>query len=123
VAGKSHVTVKGLDELGRKLAALPGIVERGARKAVHDETHETAQDMRRNAPRDTGGLVEGIEEQYAKSGLVGRAASTADYTTYVIHGTSTHKADDFIEPAGNRARNRFPGRVEQAVKEELRRMK
>lgn len=122
MAGRSHVTVKGLDDLGRKLKALPEIVERAARRAVKDETHETAEDMRRNAPRDTGKLINGIEEQYAKGGLVGRAASTVDYTTYVIHGTSTHQAEDFIEPAGNRARLRFPKRVTAEIKDELRRV-
>ena len=122
MAGKSHVTVKGLDELARKLEALPGIIERAARRAVADETEETAQDMRREAPEDTGHLKQGIQVEISKGGLVGRAVSTAPYTTYVIHGTSTHEPHDFIEPAGNRARRRFPARVEQYVKEELRRV-
>lgn len=122
MAGKSHVTVKGLDELSRKLRALPEVVERAARRAIEEETHEVAQDMRREAPYDTGGLVEGIDEEYAAGGMVGRAVSTADYTRYVIHGTSTHAAHDFIEPAGNRARLRFPKRVEAEVKAELRKI-
>jgi HK97 gp10 family phage protein len=122
MAGRAKVTVTGLDELERKLRALPDIINRAAKRAVAEETHETAQDMRRNAPRDTGHLVEGINEQYVKDGLTGRAVSTADYTTYVIHGTSTHAPDDFIEPAAQRARRRFAGRVEQYAKEELKRL-
>lgn len=122
MAGKSHVTVKGLDELAKKLEALPEIIERASRRGVKDETDETAQDMRREAPEDTGHLKEGIQSEITKGGLVGRAVSTASYTTFVIHGTSTHEAHDFIEPAGNRARLRFPKRVESYVKEELRRL-
>lgn len=122
MAGRSKVTIKGLDELERKLRALPEVLERAAKRAVADETHEVAQDMRRNAPRETGRLVGGIQEEIAKGGLTGKAVSTEDYTKYVVHGTSTHPPNDFIEPAAQRARRRFAARVEQYAKEELRRI-
>lgn len=122
MAAKSHVTVKGLDELAKKLQALPEMIDRAARRAVKDETEETAQDMRREAPEDTGHLREGIQAEIMKEGLVGRAVSTASYSSFVVNGTSTHEAHDFITPAGDRARRRFPERVESYIKEELRRI-
>jgi hypothetical protein len=122
VAGKAKISVEGLDVLAKKLAALPAIVEAAARRAVKDETEETAQDMRREAPRLTGHLIEGIQVEIDKEGLRGKAVSTAKYTTFVVHGTSTHEAHDFIEPAAQRARLRFPRRVASYVKEELRKV-
>jgi HK97 gp10 family phage protein len=119
----NKVNIRGLDVLEAKLRALPDIVERAAVRAVREETHDVAQQMRRDAPvGDTHGLVDGIQEEYSNGGLTGKAVSTAEYSTYVVHGTSTHKAEDFITPAAEVARRRFPQRVREIAAEELRKL-
>lgn len=121
--GRQTVKIVGADVLEKKLRELPDVVARGGRAAVRAETHEVAQDMRRNAPRDTGRLVAGIQEEIAgKGGLTGRAVSTADYTTFVIHGTSKRPRNDFMSPAAERSRRRFPETLRQEVKRALKKV-
>lgn len=120
--GSKQVTIKGLDELARKLKALPEIVEKASRAAVKAETDEVAQDMRRTAPRDSGELVEGIQSEFDAKTITGRAVSTARHTQFVVHGTSDTPANDFMTPAARRSERRFRGRVSDEIKEQLRKM-
>lgn len=113
------VTIKGLDELERKLKALPDVVERAVKRAIKDETDEVANDLRRDAPVDEGDLVESIQEEILEEGLTGRAVITARHATFVVHGTSDTPANDFITPVEADARRRFPARVEREVLKEL----
>lgn len=122
MAGSKSVKIQGIEELSRKLKALPEIVERAAKQAVQDETLAVAQDMRRNAPRDTGNLADKIQAEIDSTKLTGRAASTAEYTTFVVHGTSKTAADDFMTPAARRSERRFPRRVREQVQRELKRI-
>lgn len=115
----NKVTIKGLDELARKLKALPEVVDRAGARAVKAETDETANDMRRTAPRDTGELQESIRSEYSAKTMTGRAAATARHAEFVEHGTSDTAAQPFVEPAAERARRRFPARVKQEIKREL----
>jgi HK97 gp10 family phage protein len=119
MAGRAKVTVSGLDELDKRLAELPRVVERGALRAVRVETHDVADDMRANAPVLTGELRQGIQEEVDTKAIEGRAVSTARHTTFVIHGTSDTPADDFMEPAAQRSRARFPKRAQAEVLKEL----
>jgi HK97 gp10 family phage protein len=114
---KITVTVKGLDELKAKLDALPGQMLAGAERAVADETEEVAQDMRDGAPYRTGELRESINAEH--EGLEGRAVATAPYATVVEFGTSSQPSQPFAQPAAERSRSRFPGRIADAVREEL----
>lgn len=118
----NKIHVKGMDVLEAKLRALPEVVERAAKSAVHDETHEDAQDLRRGAPVLSGTLRDSIQEERLKGGLVGRAAITADYGRYVVHGTSDTPANDFVTPVVSKTRRRFPDRLRAAVKAELRKL-
>lgn len=120
MARKDTVTVKGMDKLAKKLHELPEAVRDGARKAVKDETHELAEDMRRNAPRgnpptEPVTLVEGIQEEITADGLGGTAAATARHSPFVEHGTSDTPAQPFAQPAAERSRRRFRGRLEQEI--------
>lgn len=113
------IKVKGMPELLRKLAKLPRVVDRAARRSVEAETHEVAQDMRRSAPVKTGALREGIQAEFDAKTIRGKAVSTAEYSKYVVHGTDDTPANDFITPAAEVSRRRFPRRVRIVVKEEL----
>lgn len=119
---RSSADVVGLGILKKRLAALPDALDRAHRAAVRAEVHNAAEDMRRFAPRDRGGLVAGIRERNRRNRPEGEAASTADYTTYVVHGTSDQRAQDFITPAAERSRQRFPREVAEAVNAELRKI-
>jgi len=114
-----HVNIKGLAELEAKLKKLPSLVETAGARAVKGETSDTANDMRRAAPVLSGDLRAGIQEEYDAKTHTGRAVSTADHTQYVVHGTSDTPANDFITPAAERARRRFPDRVRAEIKREL----
>jgi len=113
------VTITGEAELAAKIKKIGGLVRRAALEAVQSETTEIAQDMRRNAPRETGTLVDSIQVEIDAGALEGRAVSTAKYTQYVVHGTSDTAANDFMTPAAERSRRRFPKRVKDAVAVEL----
>lgn len=119
---KKTVTIRGLDELSRKLKALPEIVEAASRRAVKAETEAAADDMRRAAPVDTGALRESIGAEFDAKKITGRAVASADYAAEVEHGTSENAAQPFVEPSAERARRRFPDRVEAEIKEALRKI-
>jgi HK97 gp10 family phage protein len=122
MAGSKHVKIQGIQELSRKLKALPEVVERAAKQAVQDETIAVAQDMRRNAPRETGNLADKIQAEIDSTKLTGKAVSTAPYTTFVVHGTSKTAANDFMTPAALRSGRRFPRRVREQVRTELKKL-
>jgi HK97 gp10 family phage protein len=122
MAGKAKIQITGLDDLHKNLRRLPQVVAAGARAAVKGETHDVAQEMRRDAPVLTGDLRQGIQERTSKGGLEGHAVSTARHTTFVIHGTSDTPANDFMEPAAQRSRRRFPKRVTKEIEDELGRL-
>lgn len=123
MAGRQQVTIKGMDQLMRKLRALPEVVAVASARAVRDETEEVADDMRRDAPELTGALKAGIQAEYDASTITGRAVSTARHTTFVVHGTSDTPENDFMTPAAERSRNgRFRERVISEVRAELRKV-
>lgn len=117
-----RVRIKGDAELMRKLRRLPEAVERVARKAVKDETHDAAEDLRRDAPVLTGDLKESIQEESLKKGMTGRAAITDPAVQEIVHGTSDTPAHDFVTSNIERVRKRFPQRVKDEVRAELRRL-
>lgn len=120
---RSATTIQGLATLNKRLKALPDLIEKAARQAVRDETIAAAQDMRRNAPRLTGELQDGIQAELGDlDKLEGRAVSTARHTTFVVHGTSDTPANDFITPAARRSERRFPRRVSDQVLADLRKI-
>lgn len=119
---KKTVSIKGMDELVRKLKALPEIVEAASRAAVKAETEEAADDMRAGAPFETGELRRGINAEFDPRTITGRAVSTASYSTFVEDGTSDTAAQPFVQPAAERARRRFPERVEGEIKAALRKV-
>jgi hypothetical protein len=120
--GGGKITVKGMDVLQKRLAELPEVVQEAARRAVHDETEDVAAQMIRDAPYDTGYLAHHIQTEFSDEGLTGKAASTADYSKDVVYGTSTHKAVDFMTPASETSRRRFPERVKRYLGEALRKV-
>jgi HK97 gp10 family phage protein len=116
------VTIKGLDQLERKLKQLPDVLERALKRAVKGETEEIADDLRRDAPVDEGDLRDSIQAETLNKGLTGRAAITAAHAGYVVHGTSDTPANDFVSPVEADARRRFPDRVRREVLDELRKL-
>jgi HK97 gp10 family phage protein len=122
VAKSKTINIKGTVELDRKLRALGASADRIGKKAIKDETHETAEDLRKDAPVDTGELKRGIQEETLNKGLTGRVALTAAHTTFVINGTSDTPANDFVTGNITKTRRRYPKRVARLVEEELRRL-
>jgi HK97 gp10 family phage protein len=121
-AGRKNVTIRGMDELARKLKALPEVVEAAARKSVKAETEEVADDMRMNAPFLTGELRESIGAEFNPKTITGRATATSRHAVFVENGTSDTPAQPFAEPAAERARRRFPDRAKADLKEALRKV-
>ena len=107
--------------LERKLRQdLPDAIHKGAVEAVQNETQAIVADMRNNAPEQTGALKKGIREEV--TGTKGEAISTAPYSSFVEHGTSSAPAQPFAQPAAERARRRFPGTVRDDLRAELRKV-
>lgn len=119
IGKRKNVTIHGLGDLEKKLRKLPEVVERAGGRAVRLETDATADDMRRFAPRDTGELVDGIGSEYNAKAMTGRATSTARHAGFVEHGTEDTPAQPYAEPAAEIARRRFPQRVRDEIKREL----
>lgn len=115
----AKVKGKGLSNLKNKAERrLPTAIERGSEAAVREETREIAQEMRNEAPVLTGELVAGIQAEF-RNGR-GQAVSTARYTKYVVNGTSSTPAQDFMTGPAMRGRQRFPKTVVRNVRSEIR---
>lgn len=121
-SAKKGVTVRGMPELAKKLKALPEVVEAAARKATKAETEDVADDMRLGAPYDDGELHDSIGSEFNSKAITGRAVATARHAGFVENGTSDTPAQPFAEPAAERARRRFPERVEAEIKAALRKV-
>lgn len=117
--GKQFVRVKGLDVLKGRLAKMPRLVDAGAVAATKVETHNVAEDLRDTAPVLSGAMKAGIRERIVNKGKTGRAVSTAKYTTFVVHGTSKQERNDFMTPAAERSRQRFPDVVRRETRAQL----
>jgi hypothetical protein len=89
----------------------------GAEKAVAEETEEVTEDMRNSVPVRTGALRDGMQAEI--DGLSGKAVSTAPHSFAVENGTSRQPAQAFAQPAAERSRTRFPGRVTDAINGEV----
>jgi HK97 gp10 family phage protein len=113
------VKIEGADKLAKKLKALPQHVREGAARAVKQVTLDTANDMRRRAPRDTGALQESIvaETKTAKGPRPsGIARATSPYAHIVNDGSSTRRPDPFATVAAEHARREFPRAVVAEVR-------
>lgn len=116
------VTIKGLARFRIRMRSVSDAIREGVVIAVREETEAVVQEMEIDAPIDTGNLVENIHAKFKKKGFIGQAISGADYTKYVVHGTSTHHAQDFMTPAAMRSKERFQDVVTKRVREELRKV-
>jgi hypothetical protein len=121
-SGRIKIRIKGAEVLDAKLRRMPAAFESGSREAVREEVHETAEDLRREAPVLSGNLRDTIREQVAKKGLTGSARITAKYAEFVIHGTSKQEANDFVTPVSLAAERRFPDRLRAAVRAQIKRL-
>lgn len=115
MARKQVVTIRGLATLTKKLDQLPGEIRDGLKRAVKIEVEMIADDMRRGAPRDTGELVESIQEEVNPDGLGGAAVATARHATFVEHGTEDTPEQPFVMPAAVRSRRRFRKRLQREM--------
>lgn len=123
MAARSSVTVVGIPRALADIDALAAREHRAIAQAVDEETHEIAGEMRRDAPvgearrgrRGRPPLAESIE--VTVDDLSGVARATARHAHLVERGTSSHPAQPFAQPAGERARRRFPRRVTAKVRE------
>ena len=115
----AHIKIKGQKELREKLRKVPKRVKAAEARAVKAQTHQTAEELRRDAPRDTGELERSIQEEISNKGMTGTAAITARHAEFVIHGTSRMAANDFVTPVINRTRRQFPKRVRKELEKEL----
>lgn len=105
-----------------KLRELPGKLEAAERRAVQAEVVEAAQDVRRDAPVLSGALRDSVQSEVLKGGLSGRVAVTARHAQFVLHGTSDTVANDFVAASIARAQQRFPKRLRDELRDEIKRM-
>ena len=113
-----RVEVDGLDRLQRRLDQLPDEIRQAAEQAVADEVDAVASDMRENAPVASGELRDSIEGEV--DGLSGTVRARARHAVFVEHGTSSTPEQPFAQPAAEVSRRRFPRRLPEAVRRELR---
>lgn len=119
IGKRQGVTIRGLEDLEKKLRKLPELVQSAGGRAVKAETEETRDDMKRGVPVDTGELRDSIQAEYDSKTITGRAVATSKHAGFVEHGTDDTPAHPFAQPAAERARRRFPDRVRQEIKAEL----
>lgn len=117
-----NITIRGLAQLEKKLGKLPAVIAEAARQAVKEEVGETADDMRRLAPRLTGGLAESVQEEISEDGLSGTVSPKARYATFVNDGARGIPPQPFATAAGKLSRRRFRKRTEEITAEALRRL-
>lgn len=115
------VKVSGLARFRTRMRGVSDAIKEGVVVAVREETDVVVEEMKLDAPVDTGYLVENIHARFKRKGFTGQAVSSADYTKYVVNGTSTHRAQDFMTPAAIRSKKRFPDLVAERVREQIRR--
>lgn len=123
MAQRSSVTVVGIPRAISRLENLAEREHRAVVEAVAEETEEIAGEMRRDAPvgdrkrgrRGRPPLAESVEA--VTDGLSGQARATARHAHLVEDGTSSHPAQPFVKPAGERARKRFPQRVTRGIRQ------
>lgn len=114
---RMNVEIEGLDRLDRAIGELAANMRAGAEDAVGEEAEAVAQDMRDDAPRDTGELIDSIQAEH--DGLEGLAAATAGHAEFVEHGTSKMPARPYAGPAAEASRSRFPDRVAERIRERI----
>jgi HK97 gp10 family phage protein len=119
IGKRQGVTIRGLEDLEKKLRKLPELVQTAGGRAVKAEAEETRDDMKRGAPVDTGDLRDHIQAEYDSKTITGRAVATSKHAGFVEHGTDDTPAQPFAQPAAERARRRFPDRVRREIKAEL----
>lgn len=97
-----RVEVSGVAGTVRRLASLPGRIQR----AVVDEVADTADSVEEQAvdlaPIDRGVLVEAIETRFSQGGKVAEVGIWNDdayYARFVHDGTSSITADPFLRAA------------------------
>lgn len=106
-----NVTIQGLARLDKKLARMPRAIEEAAREAVKAEVHDTAVDMRRLAPKDSGDLAASVQEDINDGGMSGTVSPRIYYAAFVNDGTYSHVAQPFATAAGKISRRRFRKRT------------
>lgn len=117
-----NITIRGLAQLEKKLGKLPAVIAEAARQAVKEEVAETADDMRRLAPRLSGDLAESVQEEISDDGLSGTVSPKARYATFVNDGARGIPPQPFATAAGKLSRRRFKKRTEEITAEALRRL-
>jgi HK97 gp10 family phage protein len=103
----ARVTILGIRGLEGRLQSFD--ISEAVGAAIAEEVAAIANDMRQNAPQDTGELIDSISSD--ADGLSGVARVEAPYAGYVEFGTMNDPAQPFAMPAAERARYRFPNRV------------
>jgi hypothetical protein len=88
-----EVYVEGLDRLEARLLRMEQAVARAPMRLAEDTARSVLDQERREAPRRTGALAEGLA--YRVTGGVSSAevrfSSRASYTPFVVHGTAPHE--------------------------------
>lgn len=109
----ADVSLEGTDDALGAIAQIASAAVAAAEQAIGEEGEAVAQEMRDAAPRDTEELVASIQAEH--DGPTATAAATADHSEHVEFGTSKMPARPYAGPAAERARERLPQRVADAV--------
>lgn len=119
--------------LMKRMAAIPERLKATARREVEAEANAMADEMKRGAPRDEGGLEESIQaaDESSDVGIRWRvtaggplttrpvrkgAKATYDYANAAEYGTSDTPAQPFFWPTARRRRRKFKSRLMRQLK-------
>lgn len=116
--GQRGVSVRGLKPLEKKLKELPDEMYQGAREATTESVDAVYDDMRDNVARKSG-MLRGAIGKRVTGALRGRVGifgkRRAWWGALVEFGTRNTPAQPFAEPAAEKERPRFPGRIRRHI--------
>lgn len=89
----------GMDEFIKTALKLKKNLQKEALGLIPSATSQTARDARKNAPKDTGFLIQTIQWRLEKGGTVGIVFVFASYGPFVELGTRFNRPQPFLGPA------------------------
>lgn len=116
---RQAVTIVGLDDVLRDLAAATEEIQAAAAEAVRLEAEAMADDMRSNVRVSSGDLKAGLDVKPGDDRfnyVVGVHTPELYYAQYEEFGTSLQPGHPFMVPAAERSKARAPGRVSDAIR-------
>jgi HK97 gp10 family phage protein len=107
-------------EIRSNLVELGENVKRRLQRVIQDSGDDIVRDARSLVPIDKGNLHDSIYAEATGNGYEIEVGAGMDYAGFVEFGTSKQQAQPYLVPAIERNRQRFFGRIGNAVKHGIR---